>query len=60
MAELKKAYRHALMVWHPGRFTGDEELRAKAHARTYLRAPLKTHYAQTTLLCEERRVIASR
>ena len=25
-----------------------------------LRAPLKTHYARTTLLCEERRVLASR
>jgi internalin A len=32
--ELKKAYREALMVWHPDRFTGNEQLRVKAEART--------------------------
>jgi formylglycine-generating enzyme required for sulfatase activity len=31
---LKKAYREALMVWHPDRFTGNEELRVRAEGRT--------------------------
>lgn len=35
-AELKKAYRQAQMVWHPDRFTGNDELHAKALARSYL------------------------
>jgi TPR repeat protein len=34
-ADLKKAYRDALMVWHPDRFTGNPELQSKAEARTY-------------------------
>ncbi len=34
--ELKKAYRQAQMVWHPDRFTGNDELHAKALARSYL------------------------
>jgi len=34
-AELKKAYRDALMVWHPDRFAGRTELKAKAEGRTY-------------------------
>ncbi len=34
-AALKKAYRDALMVWHPDRFTGNTELKAKAENRTY-------------------------
>lgn len=33
-ATLKKAYRDALMVWHPDRFTGNTELKAKAEGRT--------------------------
>ncbi len=33
-AELGKAYRHALMVWHPDRFSGNEELIKKAQERT--------------------------
>jgi hypothetical protein len=33
---LKKAYRDALMVWHPDRFTGNNDLQAKAEAKTYL------------------------
>ena len=32
---LKKAYRDALMVWHPDRFTGNTELKTKAEGRTY-------------------------
>lgn len=32
--ELGKAYRHALMVWHPDRFSGNEELIKKAEAKT--------------------------
>lgn len=35
-AVLKKAYRDALMVWHPDRFAGNTELKAKAEGRTYL------------------------
>lgn len=35
-AELKKAYRQAQLVWHPDRFTGNDELHAKALARSYL------------------------
>lgn len=34
-AALKKAYRDALMVWHPDRFVGNTELKAKAEERTY-------------------------
>ena len=34
-AELKTAYRQALMVWHPDRFTGNKEMLDKAHARSY-------------------------
>ncbi len=34
-ATLKKAYRDALMVWHPDRFAGNTELKAKAEGRTY-------------------------
>ena len=33
-AALKKAYRDALMVWHPDRFEGNTELKAKAESRT--------------------------
>ncbi|MHB1082159.1 MAG: DnaJ domain-containing protein [Prosthecobacter sp.] len=32
---LKKAYRDALMVWHPDRFADSTELKAKAEGRTY-------------------------
>jgi hypothetical protein len=32
---LKKAFRDALMVWHPDRFPEKTELRAKAESRTY-------------------------
>ena len=34
-ASLKTAYRDALMVWHPDRFEGNKDLRAKAEIRTY-------------------------
>ena len=34
-AALKKAYRDALLVWHPDRFEGNKDLRAKAEKRTY-------------------------
>lgn len=33
---LKKAYREALMVWHPDRFAGNKELQQKAASKTYL------------------------
>lgn len=33
--ELKKAYRDALLVWHPDRFPDGSELKAKAEAKTY-------------------------
>jgi TPR repeat protein len=33
--DLKTAYRQALMVWHPDRFTGNDELRRKAETRLY-------------------------
>ncbi len=33
-AELKTAYHHALMVWHPDRFQGNDELLKKAQSRT--------------------------
>lgn len=35
-AGLKKAYRDALLVWHPDRFTENNDLRNKAEAKTYL------------------------
>ena len=35
-SDLKKAYREALMVWHPDRFQGNDDLRSKAQARAYL------------------------
>lgn len=35
-ANLKKAYRDALMVWHPDRFTGNTDLQQKAATKTYL------------------------
>ena len=35
-AELKTACRQAQMVWHPDRFPGNDELHAKAQARSYL------------------------
>lgn len=34
-ADLKKAYRDALLVWHPDRFPDGSELKVKAEARTY-------------------------
>lgn len=34
-AALKNAYREALMVWHPDRFEGNKDLRAKAESKTY-------------------------
>jgi TPR repeat protein len=33
-ASLKTAYREALMVWHPDRFEGNKDLRAKAESKT--------------------------
>jgi hypothetical protein len=33
-SDLKKAYREALMVWHPDRFAGNDQLLAKAEVRT--------------------------
>lgn len=36
MAELKKAYRQAQMIWHPDRFPANDELHAKALARSKL------------------------
>ena len=33
-AEVKKAYRRALKIWHPDRFPGDPELQAEAEERT--------------------------
>jgi hypothetical protein len=35
-SDLKKAYREALMVWHPDRFAGNDQLLAKAEVRTKL------------------------
>jgi hypothetical protein len=34
LAELKRSYRDSLLVWHPDRFEGNDDLKAKATSRT--------------------------
>jgi curved DNA-binding protein CbpA len=47
--DLKKAFRNALMVWHPDRFPEKTEVRAKAESRTY---QINEAYAMLSRLSE--------